>query len=260
MNKKTTAGVDGLGELTLEHNNRKIYAQNGVITKVFAHAAYSSSDVIKEAMIQEYALELGLNVPKVLDVFPVGEDWAISSEEIKGSTLAQLMAKNPENRKKYIAKLVEIQLFLLSHMTDNLKLPKLKDKLNNYITNSGLDATTRYDLHVRLEKMPNHSKLCHGDITPSNIIICGEKAYVLDWAHATRGNASADAAMTYLLFTLDNDEKGAAMYLKEFCKRSDIAIEYVQRWISVVSATKLATEKDEKRRAMLLQNINVVEY
>lgn len=249
-----------LGELILTHHDKQIYRKDGVITKVFDHDAYPASTVLREAMNQEYAREEGFLAPKVYDVFPIGKDWAISSEEIKGDTLAQLIEKDPKDKKKYISVLVKVQLELLSRLSSNLKLPKLKDKLNAYISDSGLDASTRYDLHVRLEKMPNHYKICHGDLAPHNLILKGDKVYVLDWAHCTRGNASADAAMTYLLFILAGDEKGAETYLKEFCKKSDIAIQYVQQWISVVSASKIASTKDEKLRELLMRNINVVEY
>ena len=249
-----------LGELILTHHNKKIYRKDHVITKVFDHKFYPASTVIREAMNQEYAREEGFLAPKVYDVFPIGKDWAISSEEIEGKTLAEIMTENPKDVKKAISLLVKIQLDLLSHISSNLKLPKLKDKLNNYITNSGLDASTRYELHARLERMPNHYKVCHGDLAPHNLIVNGDKVYILDWAHCTRGNASADAAMTYLLFMLEGHEKDADLYLKEFCKKSDIAIQYVQQWISVVSATKLATTTDEEKRAMLLRNLNVVEY
>ena len=51
---------------------------------------------------------------------------------------------------------------------------------------------------------------------------------VVDWAHATQGNASADAAMTYLLFAL-KDQEVADLYLNTFCKKSDTAKQYVQR-------------------------------
>ena len=82
-------------------------------------------------------------------------------------------------------------------------LTKLKDKMNRKISQSGLDATTRYDLHTRLNAMHDHIKVCHGDFNPSNVIITDSgKPYIIDWAHATRGNASADAARTYLLFRL----------------------------------------------------------
>ena len=253
--------ISELGELLMDRHNKKIYAKDGVITKVFDHTKYSASSVLKEAMNQAYAVECGFNAPMVYDVFPIGEDWAIASEEIKGKTLAELVKEDPSHAKKYITELVKVQIHLLSHLSDNLKLPKLKDKLNSYISASGLDATTRYDLHVRLEKMPNHYKFCHGDLTLHNVIVREDgELYVLDWAHATRGNASGDAANTYLSFLLDGNEKLAEMYLKEFCRKCDIASQYVQEWVSVVSATKLVSTEDKELREKLMRNINVVEY
>ena len=57
-------------------------------------------------------------------------------------------------------------------------------------------------------------KVCHGDYNPSNIIITPEgKPFVLDWSHATQGNASADVARTYLLFKLEKKDALAEKYL-----------------------------------------------
>ena len=93
--------------------------------------------------------------------------------------------------------------------------------MHRKISISELDATTRYDLHTRLEGMPKHNKVCHGDFNPSNIIITEDGTpYILDWSHATQGNASADAARTYLLFCLNGDTEGAKNYLKLFCQRA----------------------------------------
>ena len=78
--------------------------------------------------------------------------------------------------------------------------------MNRKISQADLDATTRYDLHTRLEGMPKHNKVCHGDFRPSNVIISEDGTpYVIDWSHATQGNASADAARTYLCFWLKGD-------------------------------------------------------
>ncbi len=249
-----------LGKVIVERNNRLVYQADKVVTKVFDHNFYNASDVMKEAMNQAYAIELGFNVPKIINIFEVEGNYAISSERIKGKTLKELLDEDPKNSKKYIETLVKIQKDILSKQSDNLKLPKLKDKLNNYISHSGLDASTRYDLHVRLEKMPNHYKVCHGDLTPHNVIFDKDTPYILDWAHVTRGNASADASMTYLLFLLDGEDKLADMYLKAFSKSLDIPLQYVQEWVSVVSATKLATTTDEKKRELLLKNVNVVDF
>jgi thiamine kinase-like enzyme len=250
-----------LGELISEHNHKKIYANDGVITKVFDHKFYDGSFAMKESMYQQYAFESKISVPEVYEVFKVGDDWAFSSQQIKGKTLAQMIEEDPTNKKKYVTELVKIHIQLLSRLSSNLMLPKLKDKLNAYISDSGLSSSTRYDLHVKLEKMPNHYKFCHGDFYPQNIIFDENgKYYILDWAHVTRGNASADAAMTYLLFLLDGDEKSANSYLKEFCKKTYTNANYVQQWISVCSAARLKSVTDDAQKKLLLDNIDVVEY
>ena len=84
--------------------------------------------------------------------------------------------------------------------TVNLFFESMKDKL---------DATVRYELLTRLDSMPNHTKLCHGDFNPSNVIVAEDGTMkIVDWAHATQGNASGDAAITYLEFAL-KDQKNS---------------------------------------------------
>lgn len=88
------------------------------------------------------------------------------------------------------------------------------------ISASSYEATLRYDLHNRLEGMKSHNKVLHGDFCPSNIIVTPDgEYYVIDWAHATQGNASEDAARTYLVFNLNGQKELAEKYLNLFCKR-----------------------------------------
>ena len=83
--------------------------------------------------------------------------------------------------------------------------------------------------------------------------------YILDWSHATQGNASADAARTYLLFWLNGDVAGAEKYLKLFCKKSDTAMQYVQKWIPIVAASQSVKGKPEERD-FLLHWANIMDY
>ena len=82
--------------------------------------------------------------------------------------------------------------------------------------------------------------------------------YIVDWAHATQGNASADAAMTYLLFAL-KDQETADLYLKLFCKKSDTARQYVQQWLPIVAAAQL-TKDNELEKDFLMKWIDVIDY
>lgn len=107
------------------------------------------------------------------------------------------MAEHPEKEDEYLNLFVDIQVKILSQKAPLLN--KLKDKMKRKISETDLDATTRYELETRLNGMPNHTKVCHGDFNPSNVIIDESGTpYVIDWSHATQGNGSADAARTYL--------------------------------------------------------------
>lgn len=204
--------------------------------------------------------ETGLNIPRVLGVNMVDGKWAIVSEFIQGKTLAQLMEEEEDEDKKaeYLELFVNLQLEM--HSKTCPMLNKLKDKMNRKISQSQLDATTRYDLHTRLEGMPKHNKLCHGDFNPSNIIIAEDGTpYILDWSHATQGNASADAARTYLLFCLSGDTETAQKYLDLFCKKSDTARQYVQKWMPIVAASQ-SVKGNADEREFLLSWVGVVDY
>lgn len=240
-----------------QRKHKTIYRDNDKAVKVF-DTEYSKADVLNEALNQARIEETGLNIPKLLGVNMVDGKWAIVNEYIEGKTLAQLMEENPEKKDEYIELLVDLQMEV--HSKKSQLLTKLKDKMNRKISISTLDATTRYELHTRLEGMPKHNKVCHGDFNPSNIIITEDgTAYILDWSHATQGNASADVARTYLIFCLNGDEAGAEKYLNIFCKKSDTAKQYIQKWMPIVAASQSVKENEEERE-FLLKWTDVVDY
>ena len=236
---------------------KKVYRDGDRTIKVF-ESGFSKADILNEALNQARIEETGLNIPKILEVSMVEGKWAIVSEYVEGKTLAQLMEENPDQIDKYLELFVDLQIEV--HNKKAPLLNKLKDKMNRKISQAQLDATTRYDLHTRLEAMPKHNKVCHGDFNPSNIII-GEDGmpYILDWSHATQGNASADVARTYLLFWLAGDIAGADRYLELFCEKSNTAKQYVQKWMPIVAASQLV-KANENEREFLYSWINVVDY
>jgi len=237
--------------------NKTIYRDGDRCIKVFG-SDYSKADVLNEALNQARIEETGLNIPKVLEVTMIDGKWAIVSEFIEGETLAQLMEEHPEKKNEYLELLVDIQLEM--HTKKCPLLNKLKDKMNRKISQTELSATTRYDLHTRLEGMPKHDKVCHGDFNPSNVIVREDGTpYIIDWSHATQGNASADAARTYLLFCLNGDIKSAKRYLELFCEKSDTAKQYVQKWMPIVAASQ-SVKGNEHEREFLLGWVDVVDY
>lgn len=246
-----------LENIVAKRADKTMYRDGEKFIKLFDES-YSKANVLNEALNQARVEETGLNLPRLQEVTKIDGKWAIVTEFIEGETLESLMAKNPEKEDEYLNLFVDIQLE--THTKTAPHLNKLKDKMHNKIHETGLDATTRYELHTRLEGMPKHNKVCHGDFNPSNIIITPDgKPYIIDWAHATQGNASADAARTFLLFNLMGKPEIADKYLDIFCKKSDTAKQYVQKWIPIVAASQLVKQKPEEKE-FLLSWVDVVDY
>ena len=246
-----------LDNIIATRKHKTVYRDGDRCIKVF-DADYSKADVLNEALNQARIESTGLNIPKILEVTMVDGKWAIVSEFIEGKTLAQMIEESPERKDEYLSLLVDVQLSV--HEKTCAHLNKLKDKMNGKISQSTLDATTRYELHTRLEGMPKHKKVCHGDFNPSNVIITEDGTpYIIDWSHATQGNASADAARTYLLFWLSGDSESAKRYLELFCKKSNTAKQYVQKWMPIVAASQ-SVKGNEHERELLLSWVDVVDY
>lgn len=241
----------------VERPYKKVYKCEDSVVKVF-ETTHPKSDVFNEALNTARVEEAGLDIPKVKEVTQIEGKWAIAIEYKAGKTLEEMMDADPSNLDKYMEDFVDLQLTV--HSKSSPLLNKLKDKLSRQINSlKELDATTRYELLTRLESMPKHNKLCHGDFNPSNVIVGKNgKMTVVDWAHATQGNASADAAMTYLLFALKNQE-AADTYMKVFCKKSDTAMQYVQQWLPIVAAAQL-TKDNELEKDFLMRWIDVIDY
>ena len=248
---------NNMREIIAERKHKKIYRDGARCIKVF-DSDYSKADILNEALNQARIEETGLNIPKILGVEIVDGQWAIEYEFIEGKTLAALMEEKPEKLDEYLELFVDVQLDIHSRKAPMLN--RLRDKMNRKINETTLDATTKYDLHTRLEGMPKHKKVCHGDLNPSNIIVTPEGTpYIIDWAHATQGNASADVARTYLLFCLEGKKELANKYLELFCKKSDTARQYVQKWMPIVAASQ-SVKGNEHEREFLLSWVDVVEF
>lgn len=238
-------------------SGKKLYREGDQAIKEF-EADYSKADILNEALNQARVEETDLNIPHISAVAVVDGKWSIAMDYIDGVTLEQLIKENPAKEDEYLELFVDLQRTVLSKRVPMLN--KLKDKMQRKISAAPLEATARYDLHTRLDSLPKHYNLCHGDFNPSNIIITKDGTpYIIDWAHATQGNASADVARSYLLFYLNGQEELAEKYLNLYCKKSDTAKQYVQKWIPIVAASRLVAAKAGEEE-FLRKWIDVVDY
>lgn len=238
--------------------DKVVYREDDTVVKVF-NSNYSKASVLNEALNQARVEETDLHIPRIHEIFKIEDRWAIRSDFIEGKTLQQMMEENREKLDEYLRWFVELQMEI--HTKRAPLLTKLKDKMHRKISDSKFEATVRFELHTRLEGMPAHKKVCHGDFNPSNIIVTPDGTpYIIDWSHATQGNASADVARTYLFLVLHNETALAKQYLKLFCKMSDTALQYVQSWMPIVAASQSVKDNNEEEFALLSRWVNVVDY
>ena len=231
-------------QLIHESAGKKLYRDGNRLVKSF-DASYSKAGILNEALNQARVEETGLNIPKVLGVEVIDGEWSLIWEYIEGETLEDLMREHPEKEDEYLDFFVDLQIKMSKEKVP--LLGHLRDKMHAKISASSFPATLRYDLHVRLDGLPRHKKLCHGDFQPSNVIVTKDGTpYIIDWAHATQGNGSADAARTYLIFKLQKRDDLAEKYLKLFCQKTDTAMQYVQRILPIVAASQSVKNKPEE--------------
>ncbi len=246
-----------LTNVIANRKDKQIYQYQDKVVKVFDYQ-YSKARVLNEALNNARIEETELNVPSLVEVTKIDGKWAIIQSYIKGKTLQQLMDENPDKEDYYLNQFVDLQMWV--HKQRSPLLTKLKDKMMRKISDTDLPDSTKYDLHVRIDSIKVHNKVCHGDFNPSNIIISEDGTpYIIDWSHVTQGNASMDVARTYLLFNLQGKAALADKYLDLFCQKSGTDKRYVQGCIPIVAASQMLKDKPEEKE-FLLKWVNVVDY
>lgn len=242
----------------VERKTKTVYRDGDKTVKLFVEN-YSKADILNEALNQARVEEgTDLNIPKLIEVSKIDNRWALVFEHKDGETMAQMLENNPEKEEEILNKFVDIQLNILSKTVPLLN--RMKEKYKRKINSLDITDNIRYELLQRLDGMKDHVKLCHGDFNPSNIVI-NEKGEVsiLDWTHVTIGNASSDAANTYMQFIMDGKNDRAEKYLEIFSVKSGINKNLVQRWIPIVAASRKAKGIEEEKE-ILDRWLDVLDY
>lgn len=239
--------------------NKDIYVEDGKVIKLFV-PSHPKSNILNEALNQARVDESSnLNIPKLYEVKKYNDRWAIVTEYIEGKTIAELMQENPDRFDEYLMLFVKVQQAILANSVPMLN--RIKEKFTRKLeTATNIDENTKYELLQRLNGFKNHDELCHGDYHPSNVIVKADgTVYVIDWSHVTQGNAAADAARTFLLFSMEQKPDVAEKYLETFSKVMNIPKQSIQRWIPIVAATQM-TKNIAEEQEFLSNWINVVDY
>jgi len=248
-----------LKKLISDGDKVQVYECDGNAVKVFKDPHEPKSVILYEALTHTRVEETGYpRIPTLQEVRNIDGKWAVSYQFIKGRTLAELLHDEPDKADEHLSLMADLQIEINS--CRSAKLSKLKDYLKRSIdTLDVIDDVKKYELLTKLEAMPKHVKLCHGDFIPENIIVSDDGVYVVDWLKAKQGNASADIAKTYLRFCLSHRTEYAEKYLKLYCSKTGTSVKYVHDWLPIIAAAQLKFKRPEERE-LLLTWIDVADY
>lgn len=228
-----------------EREHKIVYRDHDLVIKRF-DSTYKKSQIFNEALNISRVEETSLNVPSLLFVRQVEDDWEIAMSYIQGQTLESMMHKQPDQMESYLNIFVNLQIKI--HETKAPVLSKMKDKWDQKIKSSSLMATTRMRLRLALDQQFVDLCLCHGDLFPSNIIISDDsQPYIIDWSHASLGSKFADVCSSYLDLWIVFSKELAEHYLDIYNQKTSSSRDDVLSWLSIVSAARLSKgTKSEK--------------
>lgn len=226
--------------------NKRVFRDGDRIVKVF-NSSKPAGDVFAEALNLARVGKTAIKHPAILEVSQLEDgSWALATEYVPGTTMAELMAEaSDEEYDALLEQFVDLQIQIQSTPAPAL-LSSQKDKVARMIGKAKtVDASTRYDLQMRVARTGAGIRVCHGDFNPSNVIVTDEgELYVCDWAHVTQGLPAADAAMTYILLAVDSVAR-ADKYLALFCEKAHVPVQEIQYWLPVVAAAELSRGRAE---------------
>lgn len=202
------------------NNNRIIYRNGDQCIKVFS-TDFARTDVLNEALNHSRMADEGLSVPQLMEVTTVNGKWAIVMEYIRGKSLEQMLAEGTITPEKALQLLTDLQLKV--HRIRCPLMRSLSDDVRHKLRKAKLSPALQAKMFVALETLQMDDHVCHGDMTPVNIMIARDGTpYILGWAHANRGDTILDAAFTRIRFLMKGEKELADKYTALFCEKQHL--------------------------------------
>jgi aminoglycoside phosphotransferase (APT) family kinase protein len=226
---------------------------SGAVVKV-PKPATPGSWIRAEAAHVEAVRAVGAPAPRLLGMEEVFGRPASVWERVDGPLLWQEVIDRPDRSADVGRRLADVQLALFE-LAPPVTLPSQRDRLASKIrwSAANLDASLALALDL-LAEQTDGSRLCHGDLHPSNVIMSKDGPVLVDWFDACRGEPVADVARSSLTLLADGastpshlpgSDRGTLAvlteaYLARLQESLDIPPDLLSRWQAINAAARLA--------------------
>lgn len=168
----------------------------------------------REAAVQAWATATGYATPTVLAVVEPGGPFGRPTQvmqRLPGTTLLQAVSNRPWQARRLVDRLAALALELhalptagwpgpaepQALVTQRLHLPRVVAERTGDPALAA--ALARVDALDPAELVGGPRVVCHGDFHPLNVMVEGDRSWVLDWTDAALGPPEGDVARTLLL-------------------------------------------------------------
>lgn len=181
-----------LGQPVALGRTAELYAwQDGQVLKLFFDWFDLDSIRYEQRMAQAVHAS-GLPVPAAGDILQVNGRNGLVYERVDGTSMWELLGRYPWRVARYARQTAELHAQM--HAADiQPDIPSQRTRLERKIGSADrLPAAVKDVVLNTLAGLPDGDRLCHGDFHPGNILLTADRAVIIDWIDASRGNPLAD--------------------------------------------------------------------
>ncbi|MDP2857201.1 MAG: aminoglycoside phosphotransferase family protein [Bacillota bacterium] len=206
-----------------------------------------------EARNTDLAFAAGLPVPRVYEVIEMEGRPGIVYEHIKGDPVDRHIKAATWRTGEFARQAAEVHTRV--HQITVAGLRDVKHRLRSAVLRSKLGEAVQGQVLQRLQGLPDGTALLHFDFHPLNLVLSGQRIYIIDWDNACTGDPLADVARTCLISSLAEYHVRPGLkrilvrhfsrvmrdeYVKRYAEISAKGTESLRHWISVVAAARMA--------------------
>jgi uncharacterized protein (TIGR02172 family) len=248
-------GMSSLKELASPFaigNTAEVYDDKpGWVLKLFKDN-YSREAVEYELRIHQAVQTAGIPVPQAgKDIIEIEGRFGICYEKVNGIPMARILEKKPWQLFAYARKLAQLHVQMHAQPMQAEGLPSFKERCAMKVRSvEGMPEDFRDKVLAALEKLPDGDRLCHGDFHVENVLVEGDRFYIIDWVDATIGSPVADVARTSIILLGAVNELPKvlgwllrwmhAIYLRQYTRLHPFDQEEYQHWLPVIAAGRLS--------------------